>query len=187
MSVTQQTLQSAIRELKLSYRPVCVHASLRSFGHVVGGANTVIQAFVHEHCTLLVPSYSWSYAVAPPPEQWIARNGWNYETYSGPNPENRRIFTPATTDIDKGMGAIAAAVVEHPEHMRGNHPLCSFSAVGPLASALLAEQHPMNMYTPLATLAQMEGFVVLMGVDLRSLTLLHLAEKKLNASCFVVG
>jgi aminoglycoside 3-N-acetyltransferase len=177
-------MQADISRLGLSHRPVCIHASLRSFGHVAGGANSVVQAFLHEHCTLLVPSHSWNFAVTPSPDQWLPCNGWNYDVYAGPNAGNQKIFTSATTDIDKDMGAIAAAVVAHPAYVRGNHPLCSFSAVGPLALVLVKDQHPTDMYAPLEALAEMGGFVVLMGVDLRSLTLLHAAEKAAGRTMF---
>jgi len=57
-TVGREEIQAGIRELGLSGRPVCVHSSLRSFGIVTGGAETVVQAFVEEGCTLLVPTFA---------------------------------------------------------------------------------------------------------------------------------
>lgn len=177
MSTTQADLQRALRSLNLSSRPVCVHASLRSFGRVEGGAGALLQAFLAEGSTLMVPAFSWSYAVPPPPEQQFPRNGWDYEAYAGPTGGISRIYTPAATDVDRDMGALAAAVVQQPARVRGNHPLCSFAAVGPLASELIAGQQPLDVYAPLAALADQEGVIILMGTGLDSLTLVHAAEK----------
>ncbi len=95
-----------------------------------------------------------------------------------------RVFTPASYEIDKDMGVVAAAVVAREGRVRGNHPLCSFAAVGPLASELIVEQRPDNVYAPLDALARLGGGVLLIGVDLRSLTLLHLAEKGAGRTLF---
>jgi aminoglycoside N3'-acetyltransferase len=184
MIVTQNNIQNAIRQLGLSHHPVCVHASLRSFGQVAGGAKTVVQAFLDEQCTMLVPSFSWSFAVAPPPDQRFPRNGWDYDAYAGPTTEGENIYTPATTVIDTAMGAIPTAIVARPDRVRRNHPLCSFAAIGPLAADLRAGQQPLNVYAPLTTLAQLGGFVLMMGVDFRALTLLHLAEKEAGRTLF---
>jgi aminoglycoside 3-N-acetyltransferase len=66
IAVTRRDIQEGIRSLRLCERPVCLHSSLSSFGNVEGGAVTVVEAFLQEGCTLLVPSFSWSFAVPPP-------------------------------------------------------------------------------------------------------------------------
>src|SRR5262245_37114770 len=75
IQVTQVDLQKAIRTLDLSGQVVCVHSSLRSFGQVSGGARAVVQAFLDEGCTLLVPTFSYDYTIAPPPHLQPPRNG----------------------------------------------------------------------------------------------------------------
>ena len=66
-TVGREEIRAGIRELGLSERPVCVHSSLRSFGKVDGGAATVVEAFVDEGCTLLVPTFSaMIFSIAPP-------------------------------------------------------------------------------------------------------------------------
>ena len=182
--VTQQDIQAALRSLEVASSPVCIHASFRSFGSVAGGTASLIDAFLREHCTLLVPSFSWSFAVPPPPDQRFPRNGWNYATYPGPTTGLGRIYTPQTTEVDSDMGALAAAVVAHPDHMREYHPLCSFSALGRQASELITAQQPADVYAPLRTLTRLNGFVLLIGVGLDKLTLLHLAEKEAGRQLF---
>lgn len=61
LPVTQDEIQAALRRLGMAGQPVCVHASLRSFGKVAGGAPAVMAAFLAEGCTLLVPSFSYDH------------------------------------------------------------------------------------------------------------------------------
>ena len=76
------------------------------------------------------------------------------------------------------MGTISVAVMRWPGSVRGNHPICSFAAVGPLSDQLLKGQQANDVYAPLDALAEEGGSVVLAGVDLTKMTLIHLAEKK---------
>lgn len=184
MRVTAKNLQAAIERLDLAARPVCLHASLASFGHMAGGASTVVQAFLEANCTVLVPSFSWGFAVPPPAGERPARNGWNYAAFPGPQGGLHRIYEPGTDEIDVNMGAIPAAVVTHPRRIRGAHPLCSFSAVGPLAHPLVGNQRAGDVFAPLAALVQHQGVVLLIGVDLTKMTLLHLAEQQAGRVLF---
>jgi aminoglycoside 3-N-acetyltransferase len=154
---TGEDIRAGIRDSGLSGIPVCAHTSLRSFGHVRGGADAVVRAFLEERCTLMVPSFSSDYGVPPPPGQRFPRNGWDYETYSGPTGGLGRAYSTEITGMDRDMGAVPAAVVAHPGHERGDHPLDSFSAVGPLAADLVAEQRPLDVYAPLRSLAEADG------------------------------
>jgi aminoglycoside N3'-acetyltransferase len=184
MPVTSADVRAAVRALGLSHRSLCVHSSLHSFGHVAGGAETIIDGLLAEGCTILVPTGSYGFAVPPPPGQRPARNGWDYERFAGPRTGIGRIYTTATREVDRDMGAIPAAVLRHPDAVRGNHPLASFSAIGPLADRLVASQGPMRVYAPLEQLVEADGWIVLMGVGLNRLTLLHLAEQRAGRQLF---
>ena len=175
--VSKETVTDAVRQLGLSGRALCVHASLRSFGKVEGGALAVVDGLLAEGCTVMVPAFSWTFAV-PPTDSRPARNGWDYEAYAGPTEGIGRVYTPDTVEIDeRDMGAVAAEVIARPERLRGNHPLCSFAALGPVANKLIAEQAPLRVSAPLEALAEADGFVILMGVGLENMTLLHVAEQ----------
>lgn len=174
---TQRTIQDALHSLDLSGQAVCVHSSLRSFGWVEGGAPSVVAAFLEEGCTLLVPTFSYSYAVAPTPALQVPRNGWNYDDFTEPRTDEGRIYTVESKEIDDDMGAIPTAVLAMPGSVRGDNPLNSFSAVGPLAEQLIAPQRPLAVYAPLRMLAEVGGYVLLMGVTLERMTLLHYAEE----------
>jgi aminoglycoside N3'-acetyltransferase len=157
MSVTFQDIRQVIQKPGLAGRVLCVHSSLRSFGPVEGGATSIVEALLAEECTILVPSFTWRSF----------------------RPETKRVYTTGTREIDKGMGAIPLAVLAEPQRVRGNHPLCSFTAVGPFAQELMIGQTPLRPLAPLEALVNFRGMVLMMGVNLDSMTLLHLAE--LNA------
>ena len=99
-------------------------------------------------------------------------------------PRNERVYTCGTVEIDDDMGAIPAAVIASPLRVRGYHPLCSFSAIGQLASKLISPQTPLNVFAPLKTLAEVKGFVLLMGVSLEQMTFIHLAEQMAGRNLF---
>jgi aminoglycoside 3-N-acetyltransferase len=185
MAITDQELRRAIRCLGLSGQSLCLHSSLRSFGWIEGGASTVTQGFLAEACTVLVPTFSWdTFSVSAPVGMRPERNGWNYDKPRPPLPGVKRIYTPETQEIDEDMGAIPLSVVTHPQHIRGNHPLCSFTAVGSHAQELVAGQRPLHVFAPLEVLATIQGWVLLMGVGLESMTLIHLAEQRAGRHLF---
>jgi len=180
MLVDRQGVRQAVRPLGLGQQPLCVHASFRSFGGVRGGPEAVVDGLLEEGCTVLVPTFSWGYAVPPPPGLRLARNGLPL----GPADGIGRVYDPQSRELDADMGAVAAALLDRPEHVRGQHPLCSFTAVGPQAQRLIALQSAVQVYAPLEMLAQAGGSIVLMGVGLEALTLLHLAEQRAGRQLF---
>jgi aminoglycoside N3'-acetyltransferase len=184
MDVSSEDIRRALRELGLAGQAVCLHSSLRSFGHVIGGAEAVVRAFLDEECTLLVPTFSSAFEVAPPLHLQFERNGWNYSNPPIQRHGSNRVYSPEVLDIDRDMGAIPATLVTWPGHVRGNHPLDSFTALGPHAAELVTNQTPLDAYAPLEALIRLNGFVLLIGVGLERLTLLHLAEKEAGRTLF---
>lgn len=184
MSIDRDSVHTAIVDLGLADRPVCLHSSLRSFGHLEGGADAVVDAFASAGCTLLVPTFSWdTYRLPPPPGMRPERNGIDYETAPGGSvPQS--VYTPEANTVDRDMGAVPATVLGRPGRVRGDHPLSSFAAIGPMARSLIAIQKPLDVFAPLASLARRGGAVVLAGVGLNRLTLLHLAEKRAGRTLF---
>jgi aminoglycoside 3-N-acetyltransferase len=153
---------------------------------VEGGADAVIDAFLDEGCTLMVPTHSYFFAVGPPPGRRPERNGWDYEGF---NPENwpgmGRVFTVESSEVSKEMGAIPAAVLRREGRVRGDHPIDSFTSLGALASELIQGQTPADVHAPLRRLCELNGQVVLVGVGLESLTLLHYAEQVAGRRPFI--
>ncbi len=184
MPVTLDDVTQAISQADVAGRPVCLHSSLSSFGYVRGGPATVVDAFLNGGGTLLVPTFSWeAYAVTtPPPELRPSRNGTDYDAL--PSKDTLRVFSPTDDDVAKAMGAIPAEVLKRHGRERGNHPLCSFAAMGPRARRLVECQTPTEVFAPLAMLARDGGFVVLAGVGLDRMTLLHHAEQVAGRTLF---
>ena len=184
--VTGQDIRQVVRELGLSGLPVCIHSSLRSLGRVEGGPSAIIDGFLAEGSTVMVPSYSLSFVVPPPEGVLPERNGWDHDECRRPQSGIGRVFTPSSTEIDQGaMGAIPAAVITMSGRVRGNHPLVSFAAVGPTAEELIAGQTAVNVFAPFEALAEANGSVLLIGVGLASMTLLHLAEERAGRNMFI--
>jgi aminoglycoside N3'-acetyltransferase len=184
VTVTKQDAQSALCSLGLSGRDVCVHSSLRSFGHVDGGAHAIVSAFIAEGCTLIVPTFSSVFEIAPPAHMRFERNGWDYGRTPSKNRASDTVYTTESNEIDRDMGAIPAAILSWPGRVRGRHPLDSLTALGPRASELISGQTPTDVYAPLAELARACGYVLLIGVGLERMTLLHLAEKEAGRELF---
>ncbi len=182
--VERNDIQSAVESLGLAGRPVCLHTSLRSFGWIDGGANTVVDGFLDAGCTVMVPAFTSGFNVAPPLDRRYPRNGLDYEHADWPGEAREDIFSPNSTVIDEDMGAIPAAIVRMKDRVRGNHPSDSFVAVGPLAEELIRRQTAFAVYAPFAALVERGGSVVLIGVDLTRMTLLHLAEKRAGRTLF---
>ncbi len=185
-NVTADQIRAAVQALHLAGRPLCVHASLRSFGWVAGGAQTVIEGLLAEGCTVLVPTFSYdAFWIDPLPHLRRARNGTDYSEVPPERPGDHRVYTPDSMELQPGtMGAIPAAVLALPGRVRGDHPLCSFSAVGPLARPLVGRQAPRRIWGPLEALAEAAGAIVLMGVGLDRMTFLHLAEQHAGRTPF---
>ena len=184
MTVTLATVRRAVQANGLSRKPLCVHASLRSFGQVEGGAGTIVRGLLEEGCTVLVPTFSLTFSIPPPPDMRPPRNAWNYDRAVDGLLGVGRSYTPDTNEMNHGLGAIPTSLIAMPERVRGNNPLNSFSAVGPLAHDLVDGQAPEDVYAPFERLVELEGSVLLMGVGLTSMTLLHLAERNAGRTLF---
>ena len=165
MPVTSVDVHAAVTQMNLTGQPLCVHASLSSFGHVQGGAQTVVEGLLQQGCTVMVPTHSYSAYHIPAPE-------------NGTIDPSAPAYTPDSNAIDaQNMGAIPVYVLHKARRVRGNHPLDSFTALGPLASQLVEGQSAEDVYAPVRVLGELGGAVVLMGVSLNRLTALHHAER----------
>ena len=171
--VTADDIAQGAAEVGIAGLPSCVHVSMRSFGVLEKGAETVVEGLLGAGCTALVPSFSHQFEVAPPMHDRPSRNGIDYaapRTYFG----DGLVYGPDAV-IEPWLGNVAAYVAARRDVVRGGDAVGSFAAVGPLAADLIVE-HTGDMFGPLRALARLDGWVVLMGVGLNRMTLLHLAE-----------
>lgn len=180
--VTRAALADGISALSLGDSPVAVHVSLRSFPRVAGGPATLVGAFLDQRCTLLVPTMANTlFSIPPPPNDRPARNGRDYDAMAAsaerdPWPGLSDIYDPSRTETDPDLGATPAYVASHPDRVRSKWSAGSLTAIGPLASALMAAETNEDMFGPYRALIAHDGYVLLIGVGLDRMTILHLAE-----------
>ncbi len=145
---------------------ILVHSSLSSFGHVVGGAEAVIDGLlqaVAPEGTVMVPTLTGSRDLGPtcPPYFDVRASA----SWTGRIPETFR---------------------RRPQAVRSLHPTHSVAAIGPRAGELLREHElsptPCGPETPYGRLVQADGWVVLLGVGLECVTLFHHVEELADVS-----
>jgi aminoglycoside 3-N-acetyltransferase len=179
MATTLSDLQHGLSELNLPNAPVIVHASLKSFGQVEGGAETVVEALAGAFKTVIVPTFTYKTMVTPltgPPDNAI-RYG------SGEDLNRMAEFFSPDLPADPLMGAIPETLRQDPEANRSNHPILSFAGIN--AGKFLAAQSLVNPLAVLFALEKFGGYVVLMGVDHTVNTSIHYAEKLAGRRQFV--
>jgi aminoglycoside 3-N-acetyltransferase len=169
--VTFTDLRTALFKLGLSHTPVIAHASLRSFGEVDGGAETVLRAVLDSVWSLIMPTFTYKTMITPevgPPKNAI--------TYGSEHDLNRMAepFHPEMP-ADRQMGVIPETLRRHPRARRTTHPIQSFAGI--YADKFLAVQTMQDPLGPIHALVEADGWVLLLGVDHTVNTSIHYAEK----------
>jgi aminoglycoside 3-N-acetyltransferase len=162
-SLNQSDIVSGLRELGLyTGCNVLVHSSLSSFGHVAGGADTVIDALldvVGESGTVIVPTLTGS------------------ERLSADNPP---VFDPVNSPC--WTGRIPETFRQRSSAIRSLHPTHSVAAIGANAT-MLTQDHldsvtPCDMLSPYGKLPTLpDSFILLIGVTHISNTTFHHVEE----------
>jgi aminoglycoside 3-N-acetyltransferase len=162
-TITRDEIVAGLRRLGLQRgHKVLVHSSLRSFGHVDGGADAVIDALlqtVGEWGTVLVPTLTGD------------------ETLSPANPPR---FDPLLTPC--WTGVIPETFRRRPSAIRSLHPTHSVAAIGADAAALTQDHArsitPCDEMSPYGNMARIGGaFVLLLGVSHECNTTMHHVEE----------
>lgn len=183
---TPRTRETLARDLcQLGLKPpmtVLVHSSLSALGWVCGGVVAVIQALMDAltpEGTLVMPAHSGDLT---DPTHWenppVAAAWWPIIQATMPAYDPR--ITPT-----RGLGRIAEAFRTWPGVLRSSHPVDSFAAWGKQASVVTdghAIDYGLGETSPLARIYELDGWVLLLGVDYRSNTSFHLAEYRLPAA-----
>ncbi len=175
-----RSLVSTFRQLEVpTGKPVLVHSSLSAFGEVQGGANTVLGALLACYPTVLMPAFTFKTMLIP--EIGPDKNGLVYG--SGKDSNRMAEFFRPDMPVDKLIGVIPEALRENPKAHRSNHPILSF--VGINTEAALQAQTIENPLAPIGTLADQDGWVILLGVDHTVNTTIHYAERLAGRRQFV--
>jgi len=164
-------LKSGLIRLSLSKNYVIAHASLKAFGTIEGGAEAMLNALLESTRGIIVPAFTYKTMLNPgvgPPNNGIA-----YGTQGDLN-KLAEAFHP-NMPVDPLMGSLPETLRKHPKARRSSHPIQSFAGIG--ADAILSSQSIFNSLAPIGTLADQDGWVLLLGVDHAVNTSIHYAEK----------
>jgi aminoglycoside 3-N-acetyltransferase len=171
LAVSYRDLKDGLGTLGLNKNLVIAHASLKAFGAIEDGAETLLKAVLDTTRGLIMPAFTYKTMLNPdvgPP-----RNGITYGTQDDLN----RMAEPFHPDMpaDPMMGVLAEVLRKHPGVKRSSHPIQSFAGIH--AGAMLNSQSLFNPLAPIGMLAENDGWVLLLGVDHAVNTSIHYAEK----------
>ena len=177
--ISYTELKFALTSLGLTNNPVIVHASLRAFGPIDGGAGNLIKILLASTRGVMMPSFTYKTMLIP--EVGPPNNAINY----GSQRDQNRLAEPFLPEmpVDKMMGVLPEILRKQPAAVRTFHPILSFCGVE--MDAALASQTIFNPLAPIALLAEQDGWVLLLGVDHTVNTAIHYAEKLAGRKQFI--
>ncbi|MBN1445910.1 MAG: AAC(3) family N-acetyltransferase [Candidatus Omnitrophica bacterium] len=147
-----------------------VHSGLAYFGHIEGGANTVIDAFLEvlgAKGTLLFPTFT---------RPFIYFNG---DCLAG---LRYRVYDSKETSVY--VGKIPSVFLNRKDVVRSSHPTHSVAGIGPLVQKCLLEHKlsdpPACRRSPFGKLLDYGGKMVWFGAGLASTTFFHFLEDELD-------
>ena len=170
-SIRKADIARALREAGVNADDlVLVHSSLSAFGHVEGGADAVIDAFLEvlgPNGTLLMPTFTQSAIYCD--GEWITSKAY-------------RPFNVAKPEV--WVGKIPATFCQRPGVLRSAHPTHSVAGCGPLAEKCLADHRetdpPTCRRSPFGKLVDHNGRMVWFGADLATATFFHFLEDEMD-------
>ena len=171
MSVSSSDLKTGLAKLGLTKHLVIAHASLKAFGHIEGGAETMLAALLDSVRGIIMPTFTYKSMLNP--EVGPPRNGITYGSETDLN-KLAEAFHP-DMPADKMMGVLPEFLRKHPKAKRSLHPIQSFAGIR--ADAVINSQRSNDPLAPIGMLADQDGWVLLLGVDHTVNTSIHYAEK----------
>lgn len=175
--VTIERMITDLGDLGISAGDVLlVHSSMSSIGWTPGGPPAVVDALMETLTadgTLVMPTHSAGYSEPSDWENPPVPDSW-YETIRESMPPFRPEVTPCSW-----MGSIPECFRSYPHVRRSRHPEVSFAAWGRHRDEIIdghTYDFALGEGSPLARIYDLDGDVLLLGVDHDSNTSLHLAE-----------
>ena len=159
---------------------IMMHSSLSKIGWTVGGSVAVIRALMQTltpEGTLIMPAFSGANS---DPSKWenppVPKTWW--DTIRKEMPAYEPNITPT-----RGMGTIVETFRTWPNVLRSNHPMSSFAAWGKHAK-FITKTHDLigdlGEGSPISRLYDLDGQILLIGVNHENNSSLHLAEYRSN-------
>lgn len=156
-TVGRSDIERGLRELGLvSGDTVLVHSSLRSFGWVEDGAETVVQALldvIGPRGCVVVPTLTLGASESPV----------HFDVRESPS----------------GSGRITETFRKRPDAWRSHHPTASAAAIG-WGAEQLTRHHldtPCSLLSPYGQVYMRDGYSLFLGAPWSSNTMFHLAEE----------
>ena len=171
MPVSSSDLKTGLAKLGLTKHLVIAHASLKAFGHIEGGAETMLAALLDSVRGIIMPTFTYKSMLNP--EVGPPRNGITYGSETDLN-KLAEAFYP-DMPADKMMGVLPEFLRKHPKAKRSSHPIQSFAGIR--ADAVINSQRIYDPLSPIGMLAEQDGWILLLGVDHTVNTSIHYAEK----------
>lgn len=179
MILTIRDIVNGIRDLGIGHEtPVFIHASLSEIGDVRGGPEAVIGGLLMCFETILMPAFTYKTMLIP--GDGPVNNGIEYG--AGKTLNRLASFYEPDLPADRTLGVISESFRKHPNAERSTHPILSFSGIN--ASSYLRAQNFDDPLAPLRLLSEKNGWVILMGVEQKSNTGIHFAEKQAERKQF---
>lgn len=158
-TVTQNDIESGLQQLGLRRGDaVEVHSSLSSFGHVEGGASTVIDSLINvvgEEGAIAMSAYPLSPGIPLTPEEEARGMTWKV-----------RKLDPGSTE-KTGLGAVVDKFRQRPDVLFGSgiHRVCAW-------------RRDAHLHTQGYTyLLEIDGWALLLGETIHSCSSMHVAER----------
>ena len=171
MSVSLSDLKTGLSKLGLTKNLVIAHASLKAFGPIEGGAETMLNALLDSTRGIIMPTFTYKSMLNP--EVGPPRNGITYGSETDLN-KLAEAYHP-NMPADKLMGVLPEVLRKHPKAKRSSHPIQSFAGIR--ADGVIGSQRMYDPLAPIGSLAEQDGWVLLLGVDHTVNTSIHYAEK----------
>jgi aminoglycoside 3-N-acetyltransferase len=177
--VSYSDLKLSITKLGLVDCLVIAHASLKTFGEIEGGAETLLKTLQESTRGVIMPTFTYKTMITP--EVGPLNNGITY----GSDQDLNKMAEPFQTDLpaDLTIGRLPETLRLHPTSRRTQHPILSFA--GLRADAALKTQTILDPLAPIGALAEQNGWVLLLGVDHTVNTSIHYAEKLAGRRQFI--
>ena len=156
--LTQEEIRRGLTRIGL--RPgnvVLVHSAMRTFGHIQGGAETVVNAFLDvlgPSGTLVAPNFTFVHEAEEDP-----------------------LIDPANDPSE--MGIISETVRRHPRAIRSTGFRHSFSAIGPRAEVITQVDPSLSVFdlrSSFGVMLALDTRIVLAGMTYHASTSHHFAE-----------
>jgi aminoglycoside 3-N-acetyltransferase len=169
--VSYRDIVNGLRQFNMKqHQPVIAHASLSAFGEVRGGADTLLGAILMTVDTLIMPTHTYNTMLIPPtgPDD----NAIQYGT--GRDFNMMAEFYKYDMPVDRLMGIVPETLRRRPGARRSIHPILSFAGVN--ANPILDAQTMDQPLAPIRVMEELDGWVLMLGVDHTVNTAIHYAE-----------